>query len=169
MPAIPGIPIPFLGVEREILLARRWKFCDEILFLFPSASGVGEDEEAPVGSGVDTRGGVAVVSNVMAVGSRICVCEALLIERESSDVGNAKGAVSGDVGKATGAEPTDELGNAVGCGSSEPDEGKETGASKSLAGMEGATLSALTLAAGLIEGAWTDGARIETVTARGES
>jgi len=67
--AIPGIDgmVGFLGVEREILLASRWKFCDEIRFLLPSASG---DEEAPVGSGVDTRGGVAVVSNVMDVGRR---------------------------------------------------------------------------------------------------
>lgn len=68
--AIPGIDgmVGFLGVEREILLASRWKFCDEMRFLLPSASG---EEEAPVGSGVDTRGGVVVVSNVMDVGRRI--------------------------------------------------------------------------------------------------
>lgn len=73
IPAIPGMPCntaPFLGVEREILLANRWKFCDEIRFLLPSVSGVGV-EDVPVGSGVDTRGGVAVVSNVIDVGRRI--------------------------------------------------------------------------------------------------
>jgi len=67
IPARPGIP-PFLGVEREILLANRWKFCDDIRFLLPSASG--DEEAAPLGSGVDTRGGVAVVSNVIDVGRR---------------------------------------------------------------------------------------------------
>ena len=69
-PAIPAIPgIPFLGVESEILLANRWKFCDEIRFLLPSTSG--DEETVPVGSGVDTRGGVAVVSNVIDVGRRM--------------------------------------------------------------------------------------------------
>jgi hypothetical protein len=68
MPAIPGMfgIDPFLGTERDILLANRWKFCDEIHFLFPSVSGLGDE----VGSGVNALGGVAVVSKVMDVGRR---------------------------------------------------------------------------------------------------
>ena len=68
MPGIPCNPAPFLGVESESRLASRWKFCDEIRFLLPSVSRGGE--EPPVGSGVATRGGVALVSNVMDVGRR---------------------------------------------------------------------------------------------------
>jgi hypothetical protein len=165
MLAIPGIP--FLGDEIEILLARRWKFCDEILFLFPSASGLADDDEAPVGSGVDTRGGVTVVSNVMDVGRRVCASDALLIERVSSDVGNASGAVSDVTG------PPEELGNAMGSGSSGPDEGKETG---SLDGTDGPMLSASTLVVGRIDGTridalgvWTEGAPMEAGIACSES
>ena len=178
MPAIPGIPCipaPFLGVEREILLANRWKFWDEIRFLLPSASGVGDEVEAPVGSGVDTRGGVAVVSNVMDVGRRIWACEPLSIERESSVLGNAIGAGAEDAGNANAAVAPDEVGNATGSGSSDA-AGKETGDGMSLVGTDGATLSALILAVGFIDGARieavgarTEGTRTEAVTTRGDS
>ena len=178
MPAIPGIPCkpaPFLGVEREILLANREKFCDEIRFLLPSASGVGDEVEAPVGSGVDTRGGVAVVSNVMDVGRRAWAWEPLSIDRESSVLGNAIGAGAEDSGNATGVAESDGAGKATGSGSPGT-EGKEREAGKSFVGTDGATLSALILVVGLIDGARSEtvvarieAARTDAVTARGES
>lgn len=168
MPAMPGIPIPapFLGVEREILLANREKFCDEIRLLLPSASGLEDEAETPVGSGVDTRGGVEVVSNVIDVGRRKWACEPLSMDRESSVLGNATGAGGEDAGNATDVATSD-VGKAIGSGS--PDaEWKVPGARKSLVGTDGATLSALVLVVGLIDGARIEAARIDAVMARGE-
>ena len=84
------------------------------------------------------------------------------MDRESSVLGNAIGTGGEDAGGTSGTTASDEVGNVVDSSSSWA-EGKETGAEKSLVGTDGATLSALMLAVGLM-----DGARMEAVTACGE-
>lgn len=97
------------------------------------------------------------------------------MDRESSVLGNAIGAGGEDVGNTFGVAASGEVKNATDSGSSGA-EGKETGAGKSLVGTDGATLSALMLVDGLMDGARieavgarTEAARMEVVTARGES